>query len=122
MTIPPMAASVLVVDDHPGFRESARRLLELEGYRVIGEAEDGASALVRVRELQPDIALVDVHLPDIDGFELALRLRALTAAPHVILTSSRDGAEFEPLVISSGARGFVPKHELSREAMERLLP
>lgn len=116
-----MAASVLVVDDHRGFRETARRLLELEGYLVVGEAEDGASALVRARELHPDIVLVDVHLPDIDGFELTSRMCALIDPPHVILISSRDGAEFGPLVLRSGARGFLAKHEISREAMERLL-
>jgi DNA-binding NarL/FixJ family response regulator len=115
-----MGASILVIDDDAGFRESVRRLLELEGYRVVGEAEDGRSALVQVSELQPEIVLVDVHLPDIDGFELAARLTQRTRPPDVILTSSYDGIELQPFVEESGARGFVAKAELSREAIEGL--
>jgi DNA-binding NarL/FixJ family response regulator len=113
--------SVFVVDDHVGFRESARRLLEMEGYTVVGEADDGCSALLRVQQLRPQIALVDVHLPDIDGVELASRLRELADPPTVILISSHDGGELRPVIASSGACGFVPKSELSREAIERLL-
>ena len=116
-----MGVRVLVVDDHAGFRAHARRLLECEGYRVVGEAGDCASALVAARELEPELALVDVHLPDADGFELASRLGSLEAPPAVVLTSSRDGAELEPCVSASGARGFVAKAELSREAIEELL-
>ena len=112
---------MLVVDDHAGFRAHARRLLECEGYRVVGEAGDCASALLAARELEPELALVDVHLPDADGFELASRLGSLEAPPAVVLTSSRDGAELEPCVSASGARGFVAKAELSREAIEELL-
>ena len=69
-----MAATVLIVDDHPGFRAAARRLLELEGYHVVGEAQDGESAIVAARELRPDFVLLDVQLPDIDGFEVAERM------------------------------------------------
>jgi DNA-binding NarL/FixJ family response regulator len=116
-----MAITVLVVDDHPGFRASARRLLECEGYEVVGEAEDGESALDLVRELKPQIALVDVYLPDIDGLEVASRISTLDDAPAVILISSHGKRELEPLVADSGARGFVPKSELSRDALERIL-
>ena len=114
-------SSVLIVDDHPSFRASARRLLEAEGYTVVGEAGDGASALERARELRPDLVLLDVQLPDLDGFEVASRLRAIEPALAVVLTSSRDGADFGPLVRGSGARGFVPKGELSGAAIEALL-
>ena len=116
-----MATTVLVVDDHSGFRASARRLLESEGYRVIGEAADGASALDRARKLKPNLALVDVCLPDDDGFAVACRLAALDAAPAVVLISSHERSELEPLVLDCGALGFVPKNELSREALEGLL-
>ncbi len=116
-----MATTVLVVDDHAGFRDSARRLLEAEGYEVIGEAADGESALRRVRELRPQLVLVDIYLPDIDGLEVAARLRSLDDSPAVILISSHGRMEFEPLIRDSGARGFVPKSELSREALEALL-
>jgi DNA-binding NarL/FixJ family response regulator len=117
-----MGLRVLIVDDHAGFRAHARRFLECEGYEVVGEAADSASALEAAQELQPDLVLVDVHLPDFDGFELSSRLVALAAPPEVVLTSSHDGAELEPAVDSCGARGFVPKADLSRDAIEGLLP
>jgi DNA-binding NarL/FixJ family response regulator len=116
-----MGASVLIVDDHPGFRTRARRMLESEGYRVVGEAADVASAVEAARALEPELALVDVYLPDGDGFELAARLAALVAAPAVVLTSSHDRAELAPCLVHSRARGFVPKSELSREAIDGLL-
>jgi DNA-binding NarL/FixJ family response regulator len=116
-----MGTRVLIVDDHAGFRAQARRLLECEGYRVVGEAPDSASAVAAARELAPDFVLVDVYLPDEDGFELTLRLVALEDPPAVVLTSSHDGAELEPCVADSPARGFVPKAELSRKTIEELL-
>ena len=75
-----MPTSVLIVDDHPSFRLSARRMLEADGYAVVGEAEDGAAAIAAVRELDPDLVLLDVQLPDLDGFEVAARLRAAGGA------------------------------------------
>ena len=116
-----MATTVLVVDDHSGFRSCARRMLEREGYDVVAEAEDGLSAVALAGELQPQLALVDVYLPDIDGFEVASRLAELDGAPAVVLISSRDRAELDPLVPASAARGFVPKDELSKEALEELI-
>jgi DNA-binding NarL/FixJ family response regulator len=116
-----MRASVLIVDDHSGFRTQARRLLESEGYSVIGEAADAASALEAARALVPEVALVDVCLPDADGFELASRLTTLVDPPAVVLTSSHDGAGLSRCVSKSGARGFVPKAELSGEVIEELL-
>jgi DNA-binding NarL/FixJ family response regulator len=116
-----MGASVLIVDDHSGFRTQARRMLESEGYRVVGEAGDAASAVEAARALEPELALVDVYLPDEDGFELTSLLAGLAAPPAVILTSSDDGAELAGCVAESGARGFVPKTELSRAAIEELL-
>lgn len=117
-----MATTVLIVDDHPSFRATARVLLESEGYDVVGEAADGAEALDRARELRPDVVLLDVNLPDTDGFAVASALTAANGAPAVVLTSSRDGSDFGPLVGSSGARGFVPKSELSGPALAALLP
>jgi DNA-binding NarL/FixJ family response regulator len=117
-----MATSVLIVDDHPSFRASARMLLECEGFDVIGEAEDGMSGLEAVSRLHPDVVLLDVQLPDIDGFDVAARLTGGVDAPTVILVSSRDGSDFGPLVTRSGARGFVPKAELSGDRVQELLP
>ena len=117
-----MPTTVLIVDDHPSFRASARALLEAEGYEVVGEAEDGASALDAATALKPDVVLLDVQLPDLDGFQVAARLRDSNGhSPAVVLTSSRDGSDFGPLVADSGARGFVAKAELSGAALAALL-
>jgi DNA-binding NarL/FixJ family response regulator len=116
-----MARTVLIVDDHPSFRASARMLLESEGFDVIGEAEDGAAALQAVLELTPQVILLDVQLPDIDGFEVAARLTANGASPAIVLTSSRDVNDLGALAEREGVRGFIPKSELSGAALEALL-
>ena len=116
-----MATRILIVDDHPSFRSAARRLLEAEGYEVVGEEADGEAGVGAVATLRPDMVLLDVHLPGIDGFEAASRITAAGDGPAVVMTSSRDGADFGPLVRSSGARGFVAKHELSGAALHALL-
>lgn len=116
-----MASTVLIVDDHPSFRISARRILEDAGYVVIGEAQDGAGGLAAARSLRPSIVLLDVQLPDLDGFEVALRLTGDDDPPAVVMTSSRDSSDFGGMVARSGARGFVPKGELSGPALEALL-
>ena len=112
---------MLIVDDHPSFRQSARLLLESDGWEVVGEAADGQSALAAAQELTPDMVLLDVQLPDLDGFEVARRLRADPAAPAVVMTSSRDACDYGTLAVDNGARGFVAKAELTGEALEALL-
>jgi DNA-binding NarL/FixJ family response regulator len=116
-----MAITVLIVDDHPSFRASARMLLEAEGFEVVGEAPDGLTAIKAVHELQPQMVLLDVQLPDIDGFEVAARITANGSAPAVVLTSSRDVGDLGPLGDSAQVRGFIPKSELSGAALEALL-
>jgi DNA-binding NarL/FixJ family response regulator len=116
-----MTRTVLIVDDHPSFRASARMLLESEGFEVIGEAEDGESALRAVRELQPQVVLLDVQLPDIDGIEVAARLTENGSGPAIVLTSSRDLADLGPVRDRCDVRGFIPKAELSGAALEALL-
>src|SRR3954451_12193271 len=113
--------SVLIVDDHATFRRAARAVLEAEGFVVVGEAADGEEALRAVAELGPTLVLLDVQLPGIDGFEVAARLTAGDGAPAVILVSSRDASEYGELVEESGARGFLPKDELSGEKLTALL-
>jgi DNA-binding NarL/FixJ family response regulator len=116
-----MSKTVLIVDDHPSFRGMARALLESEGFTVVGEAEDGATAIARYRELRPDIVLLDVQLPDTDGFAVATELTSNGSSPDIVLTSSRDASDFGPLIAESGARGFVPKAEISAEAIAALI-
>jgi two-component system response regulator EvgA len=112
---------ILVVDDHPSFRSSARALLAAEGYEVVGEAEDGAAALAAVDQLAPELVLLDIQLPDTDGFDVARQLLARDATLRIVLISSRDRSQYGPLIEECGALGFVAKAELSRSALEPLL-
>jgi two-component system response regulator EvgA len=116
-----MTIRALVVDDHAGFRTSARFLLEMEGYEVVGEAEDGASALRVAADLLPDLVLLDVQLPDMRGFDVAREIVARGLPTRVVLVSSRDEADYGDSILESGALGFVPKGELSGERLRALL-
>jgi DNA-binding NarL/FixJ family response regulator len=111
--------TVLIVDDHSSFRQSARALLETEGFDVVGEAADGASAIELAHELEPELVLLDVALPDVSGFDVAARLAG--APSKVILTSSRARSDYGGRVRRSGALGFVPKEGLTPGALYELL-
>jgi DNA-binding NarL/FixJ family response regulator len=119
---PGPATRFLLVDDHPDFRRQARALLEAEGIFVVGEASDGTSAVDEAATIRPDVVILDIGLPDIDGFEVARRLAALETPPLVILTSSREAATFGIRVASSGTAGFVRKDDLSAAAIGALVP
>jgi len=108
-----MGLTVLVVDDHPSFRRFARRLLEQAGYGVVGDAEDGASAMAAVDALRPDVVLLDVLLPDVSGLELAETLAQEPGAPLVVLTSSRSATDLSGALADSSARGFIAKRDLT---------
>lgn len=112
-----MRPTLLIVDDHAGFRSLARRLFSSGGFDVIGEAADGHSAVTAARRLRPDVVLLDIQLPDIDGFEVLTRLRDRSAGPAVVLTSTRDRTDYGERVDRSGAHGFIPKAELSGAAL-----
>jgi DNA-binding NarL/FixJ family response regulator len=116
-----MRGAVLIVDDNARFRVRARRWLEADGYAVVAEAADGASALDAVRRHRPDLVLLDIGLPDISGLSVAERLTREPEPPAVVLTSTRDVADFGDRVARCGARGFVPKAELSGAALSALL-
>jgi two-component system response regulator EvgA len=115
------APRVLVVDDHPSFRRCARALLASEGFEVVGEAEDGNSALALTAELDPDLVLLDIQLPDISGFEVASRLHETDPELAIILVSSRDRSAYGSMIGIAGARGFITKGDLSGAALARLL-
>lgn len=111
----------MIADDHPSFRASARAILESEGFDVVGEAEDGGAAIAAVRALDPDVLLLDVQLPDLDGFAVC-RARCVNGRPPaVVLVSSREACDYGGLIDQSGARGFIPKAELSGPALADLL-
>jgi DNA-binding NarL/FixJ family response regulator len=111
-----MPTTVLIVDDHPSFRSVARMLLETEGYEVVGEAPDGEVALELAGELRPDVVLLDLGLPGIDGFEVARRLEP---GPAIVLVSSRDPRDIGPL--EGSVKGFIAKAELSGDALREVL-
>lgn len=116
-----MAPTLLIVDDHAAFRSTARALLECDGWDVVGEAGDGTSGLTAARALKPDVVLLDVRLPDIDGFAVAERLTADGGGPAVIVTSSSDDPLYPDRARRTGAAGFVSKHDLSGAALQRVL-
>ncbi len=116
-----MATTVVIVDDHSGFRRMARRLLEDAGFDVVGEAADGETALSVVALLGPQLVLLDVQLPDFDGFVVAQRLADSGTGAVVILTSSRSAADFGARLDRTPAVGFIAKAELSGPAVVRLM-
>ena len=116
-----MAETVLIVDDHAPFRALARALLQLEGFEVVGEAADARSALDAVGRLRPTVVVLDVQLPDLDGFEVARRLAAAGDPPAIVLVSSRDSSSYRRQLADSPARGFIPKSDLSGAAVAALV-
>ena len=108
----------MIVDDYGGFRAAARKLLEAGDYRVVGEAEDGESAVAAVEELRPDVVLLDVLLPDTNGFEIADRF---AAQARVVLVSSRERGAFRRQLEESSACGFVYKGDFSLRALDAVL-
>lgn len=116
-----MLRTVLIVDDFPGFRRSARALLEDEGFEVVGEACDGPSALAQVERLSPAVVLLDVQLPGEDGFAVADRLSRAPSPPAVVLVSTRGASAYGTYLAATSARGFIAKAELSGERLAALL-
>jgi DNA-binding NarL/FixJ family response regulator len=116
-----MTRTVLIVDDHDGFRAGARELLEAEGFEVLGEAVDGDSALEAVRRLHPQVVVLDVQLPGLDGFGVAERIAVETDPPMVVLISSRAEHTYRRRLAASPARGFITKSELTGDCLASLL-
>jgi DNA-binding NarL/FixJ family response regulator len=108
-----MRRTVLIVDDHAAFRAAARALLEAAGFEIVGEAADGASAVAAAATLRPEVVLLDIQLPDLDGFAVA----ELLDGPTIVLTSSRGASSFRRRLAANPAWRFIPKSELSAEAM-----
>jgi DNA-binding NarL/FixJ family response regulator len=113
--------TILIVDDNAGFRVQARALLLADGFEVVGEAVDGTSGLEAARLLRPDLVLLDVGLPDVEGFEVARALAVDGPPPFVVLTSSREASAYGPRLASSRVLGFIPKDELSGAAIRSLV-
>jgi len=116
-----MGITALVVDDHAGFRTSARFLLEMEGFEVVGEAADGATAVDAAVTLRPDVVLLDVQLPDGQGYDVARRILAAGVDTRIVLVSSREASDYGDSIASSGAVGFISKGDLSGDRLRALL-
>ena len=116
-----MSPTILIVDDHTAFRSAVRAVLEADGYDVVGEAPDGRAGLSAALALKPDVVLLDVRLPDMDGFAVALSLAAEGSGPAVIVTSSSEDPLFPARAARSGARGFVAKHDVNGAALDKIL-
>jgi DNA-binding NarL/FixJ family response regulator len=114
-----VTTTVLIVDDHQAFRTAARRMLELEGFEVVGEAADGASGIALARAARPEIVLLDVLLPDLSGFDVADQLEG--GVSKIVLVSSRSRSDFGSRLQCSPAAGFISKDELSAERIRELL-
>jgi DNA-binding NarL/FixJ family response regulator len=114
--------TLLIVDDHAGYRSSARALLEADGHLVVvGEAGTGIEAITAAHQLRPDIVLLDIALPDIDGFAVCESIVAgETVHPIVVLTSSRSPASYGSRLSASRARGFISKEELTAASLREL--
>lgn len=113
--------TVVIVDDHTDFREAAAALLEAEGFRVVGEAASGQTAVVEVERLRPEVVLLDIQLPDLDGFAVAELLAATEAPPAIVLVSSREAEAYGTRLQRSAARGFISKREMSGAALAALV-
>ena len=112
---------IVIIDDDPSFLATVRVLLEVEGFVVAGEALNGLDGVAAVAELAPDIVLVDVNLPDIDGFEVVARIGDGEGAPPAVLTSSRSAGDFGNLIEKSRARAFITKAEITGEALAKFV-
>jgi DNA-binding NarL/FixJ family response regulator len=116
-----MCRTVLIVDDHAGFRAAARALLEAGDFDVVGEAEDGAAAVAAAVELRPEVVLLDIQLPDVDGFAVAERLADDGVSSAIILISSRDVSSFRRRLAANPGWSFIAKDELSAETLAAAL-
>lgn len=113
--------TVVVVDDHVGFRGHAAAMLRAAGHEVVAACPDGRSALAAIAALRPDVVLLDVQLPDLDGFAVLDRVARGAGAPVVVLTSTREAADYGGRVDRSRAAGFITKAELSAQSLALLV-
>jgi DNA-binding NarL/FixJ family response regulator len=113
--------TILIVDDDARFRAQARDLLADDQFVVVGEAVDGASAIAATRSLRPEVVLLDIGLPDADGFSVAESLAAEQSPPMVVLTSSRDARAYGRRLRNGNAVGFIPKEQISAAVLHALV-
>ncbi|MDA2978951.1 MAG: response regulator transcription factor [Actinomycetota bacterium] len=112
---------VLIVDDQAPFREASRMVVEMtDGFSVCGEAMSGLEAIELIEELQPDLILMDVQMPGIDGIETTRRIRAMTGAPPVVVMSTHESGDYTESAIAAGAIAFLPKSQFGFDTLEEM--
>jgi DNA-binding NarL/FixJ family response regulator len=116
------ALTALIVDDHPEYRAVARMIAEGAGLEVVGEVSDGEAALAAAADTNPDVVLLDVRLPGLDGIAIAELLAVRRSPPAVVLTSSTDAASYGNRLAAAPVRGFISKERLTIRALAELLP
>ena len=116
-----MSRTVLIVDDHGPYRVSVRAMLEAEGFTVVGEAGTAAEAIAVANDLRPAIVLLDIQLPDQDGFVVAEALASAAEPPSVVLISSRSAQTYGDRLNHTRARGFIAKSQLTGAAIDAVL-
>lgn len=109
-----MSVRVLIVDDQPPFREAARMVVEMsEGFEVAGEAENGEMAIEMASSLKPDLILMDVQMPGVDGLEATKRIMESRDPPKILVMSTHESGDYSGPAEAAGAIAFVPKSEFS---------
>ena len=110
---------VLIVDDQPPFRDASRMVVEMtDGFEVAGEAENGEQGVELAANLKPDLVLMDVQMPGIDGLEATRRITSVDDPPQVLVMSTHESGDYDASAIAAGAFGFIPKSQFSMDALE----
>jgi DNA-binding NarL/FixJ family response regulator len=119
--VTPETVRVLIVDDQPPFREASRMVVEMtDGFEVSGEAENGEQAIALVKELKPDLVLMDVQMPGIDGIETTRRITSIPNPPVVIVMSTHESGDYVDVALTAGAVGFVPKSQFGLDTLDEM--
>ena len=113
-----MSVRVLIVDDQPPFRDAARAVVELtDGFEVVAESETGEDAVTAARELNPDLVLMDVNLPGIDGLEATRQILRDQHPVVILVLSTYEAAEYEPRALSAGAAAYIQKSDFGPDEL-----
>lgn len=116
-----MAVRVLIVDDQLPFREASRMVVEMtDGFEVAGEAENGEVGVDMATTLKPDLVLMDVQMPGIDGIEATRRMAELDDPPHVVVLSTHESGDYQETALEAGALAFIPKSDFSMVTLEEV--